>query len=172
MNEKTEKPMELIEVPILVSIPQVFSTGPTMGKFLAAFRDEKKILGNRCPVCGRTQIPPRIVCAVCDVEVHEWVELGPGGYLTSFDVVYIPTINPLTGKMREVPYSTGSVVLDHGDAALMHFLDETDPKKIKLFNRVEAVFRPDGERTGSVLDILYFRVIPGKVEEVTHELSF
>ena len=172
MNDQKEKPRELIEVPELLSVPQSFSTGPTMGRFLAALRDEKKILGNRCPVCQRTQIPPRIVCADCHVEVNEWVELGPGGYLTSYDVVYIPTINPLTGKMREVPYTTASIVLDGGDAALMHFVDETDPKKIMLFQRVEAVFRPDHERTGNVLDILYFRVIPGKVEEVRHELSF
>ena len=25
-------------------------------------------------------------------EAGEWVELGPGGYLTSFDVVFVPTI--------------------------------------------------------------------------------
>ena len=170
MEDKKNK--ELIDVPYLLSIPQSFSTGPVMGRFLAALRDEKKILGNRCPVCGRTQIPPRGVCAICDVESPEWVELGPGGYVTTYDVVYVPTINPLTGKMREVPYTTCSIVLDNGDAAFMHFLDETDPDKIKIFNRVEAVFRPDKERTGSVLDIHYFRLIPGEIEEVSHELGF
>jgi len=72
--------------------------------------------------------------------------------------------------MREVPYTTCSIVLDGGDAVLMHFLDESDPDKILLNNRVEAVFRPDGERTGSPLDIEYFRVIPGEVEDVDHEL--
>jgi hypothetical protein len=142
-----------------------------MGKFLTALRDEKKILGNKCGKCGRTQIPPRIVCAECDVEVDQWIELGPGGYVTSFDVVYIPTLNPLTGKMREVPYTTASIVLDNSDCTLMHFLDENDPKKIKIGSRVEPVFRPDGERTGGVTDILYFRVIPGQVQEVKHELG-
>lgn len=172
MNKNQKEQIELVEVPQLISIPQSFSTGPVMGRFLAALRDEKKILGNRCPVCGRTQVPPRIVCAVCDVECPEWVEVGPGGYLTSFDVVFVPTINPLTGKMREVPYTTCSIVLDNGDAAFMHFLDETDPKKIKVGQRVEAVFRPDHQRTGNVLDIHYFRLIPGEYVEVTHELSF
>jgi len=166
-----ENKKELIEVPILCSIPQSFSTGPLMGRFLSALRDEKKILGNVCPSCRRTQIPPRINCAVCHVDAHQWVELGPGGYVTSYDVVFVPTINPLTGKMREVPYTTASIVLDGGDATLMHFLDETDPEKIKVGNRVEAVFRPDGERSGSVLDIHYFRVIHGQVQEVTHELG-
>lgn len=171
MSENNKKKVELVEVAELCSIPQKFSTGPVMGRFLSALKEEKKILGNRCPQCDRTQIPPRIVCAECNIEVDNWVELGPGGYLTSFDVVYVPTLNPLTGKMREVPYTTGSIILDGGDAALMHFIDETDPKKIKLGNRVEAVYRPDNERTGSVLDIRYFRVIPGEVQEVTHGLG-
>lgn len=173
MSDKNDEKVELVEIPQVASIPQSFATGETMGRFLAALRDEKKIYGNVCPSCGRTQIPPRIVCAVCDVEAGEWVELGPGGYLTSYDVVFVPTLNPLTGKMREVPYTTASIVLDGGDAPIMHFLDETDPAKLKLYNRVEAVYRPDGERTGNVLDIRYFRVIPGVIQEgVKHELGF
>lgn len=174
MNEEKQTTVELIDIPELVSIPQKFSTGPVMGRFLSALRDEKKILANKCPQCGRTQLPPRIVCADCNIEVPDdnWVEVGPGGYVTIFDVTFIPTLNPLTGKMREVPYTTCSIILDGGDASLMHFLDETDPKKIKMFNRVEAVFRPDGERSGSVLDILHFHVIPGEVQEVNHAMGF
>jgi uncharacterized OB-fold protein len=170
MNKKDKEKIELIEVSQLCSIPQNFATGPMYGRFLSAIRDEKKILGNKCPSCGRTQIPPRLVCAMCHVEAAEFVELGPGGYVTTFDVVFLPTLNPLTGEMRKVPYTTCSIVLDGGDAVLMHYLDETDPDKILVNNRVEAVFRPDGERTGSPLDIEYFRVIPGEAEDVDHEL--
>ena len=151
---------ELIEVQELMRLPLAFSTGPTMGRFLAEIRDRQRIWANKCPKCGRTQLPPRIVCAECHVEVTEWVELKTSGQIVVFDVIYVPTINPLTGKMREVPYTTGSIKLDGGDATLMHFLDETDPKKLRVGQRVEAVFRPAGERTGSVLDILYFHVIP------------
>jgi len=58
-----------------------------------------------------------------------------------------------------VPYTSCSILLDRGDATLMHFLDVTDPKKLKMGMRAEAVFRPDGERTGGVTDILYFHVL-------------
>jgi len=160
MAMETPTAQELIEIQELFSLPVIFSTGPTMGRFLAEIRDHKRIWANQCPKCGRTQLPPRIVCAECDVEVTEWVELKPTGTLIVYDVVYVPTINPLTGKMREVPYTTCSIQLDGGDATIMHFLDETDLKKLRVGQRVEAVFRPDGERTGSVLDILYFHVIP------------
>jgi len=160
MAMETPTAQELIEIQELLSLPVIFSTGPTMGRFLAEIRDHKRIWANLCPKCGRTQLPPRIVCAECDVEVTEWVELKPTGTLIVYDVIYVPTINPLTGKMREVPYTTSSIQLDGGDATIMHFLDETDPKKLRVGQRVEAVFRPDGERTGSVLDILYFHVLP------------
>lgn len=165
MAEEKKEGQELIEFPITLSIPQKFSTGPTMGRFLAEIRDNKKIVANKCSKCGRTQIPPRIVCADCNVECHEWVELEPRGEITTFDVTFVPTINPLTGKMREVPYTTSSILLDGGDATIMHFLDETDPQKIRVGQRAEAVFRPDGEREGKVTDILYFHVIPDEEDK-------
>jgi len=160
MANETQTAQELIEIQELLSLPVTFSTGPTMGRFLSEIRDHKRVWANKCGKCGRTQLPPRIVCAECNVAVTEWVELKPAGQIVVFDVVYVPTINPLTGKMREVPYTTCSIKLDGGDSTIMHFLDETDPKKLRVGQRAEAVFRPDGERTGTVLDILYFHVIP------------
>jgi len=160
-----DKKQELVEILEVVSIPQKFATGPVMGRFLSEIRDHKKIVANRCPKCGRTQLPPRIVCAVCHVQVDEWVELEPRGEITSFDMVFVPTLNPLTGKMREVPYTAASILLDGGDTTLTHYLDVTDPKKLKVGMRCEAVFRPDGERTGGVTDILYFHVLTGEEEK-------
>jgi uncharacterized OB-fold protein len=155
-----DKKQELIEVTELVSIPHKFSTGPVMGRFLSEIRDNKRIVANKCPKCGRIQLPPRIVCAECHCQVDEWVELAPRGEIRSYDVTFVPTLNPLTGKMREVPYTTASILLDGGDETLMHFLDVTDPKKLRVGMRCEAVFAPDGERQGRVTDIIYFRVIP------------
>ena len=148
---------ELLEIRYTLNLPCRFSTGPTMGRCLKAMRDEKKLLANRCPKCGRTMLPPRIVCAVCHVEAKEWVELKDTGTLLAFDVVHVPSINPLTGKMREVPYATCTVLLDGGDAVLKHFLEEKDPDKIAIGKRVKAVWRE--EREGKLTDILCFRII-------------
>lgn len=154
-----EKKQELVEILEQISVPHSFATGPVMGRFLSEIRDNKRIVANKCPKCGRTQLPPRIVCAVCHVQVDDWVELKTTGEITSYDMIFIPTLNPLTGKMREVPYTSASILLDGGDTTLTHFLDVTDPKKLKMGMRCEAVFRPDGERTGSVMDIAYFHVL-------------
>ncbi len=154
-----EKKQDLVEISELLSVPHKFATGPTMGRFLSEIRDHKRIVANKCPKCGRTQLPPRIVCAACHVQVDDWIELAPRGEITSYDVTYVPTLNPLTGKMREVPYTTASILLDGGDTTFMHFLDVTDPKKLKIGMRCEAVFAPDGERQGRVTDIVHFHVI-------------
>jgi uncharacterized OB-fold protein len=92
------------------------------------------------------------------VEAGEWVVLSDKGSVVSFDVVYIPTLNPMTGKMREVPYATANVLLDGGDATIWHFLEEKDPAKIRIGMRVQAVFREEG-RSGAITDILHFKTI-------------
>ncbi len=58
---------ELVHREHMARFPQRWSTGPVMGKFLKALRDEKRIMANVCPRCGRSQVPPREVCAVCRV---------------------------------------------------------------------------------------------------------
>lgn len=141
-----------------MSIPCRLSTGPYMGRFLREIKENKRFVGNKCPECGRTMLPPRIVCALCHVEAEEWVVLSDKGSVVSFDVVFIPTINPMTGKMREVPYATGNVLLDGGDATIWHFLEEKDPAKVRIGMRVQAVFREEG-RIGAITDILHFKTV-------------
>ena len=41
------------------------------------------------------------------------------------------------------------------DTALLHYLDEVDPERVRIGMRVEARFA--GERTGGIGDIAYFR---------------
>jgi len=154
---------ELIHHEHMARFPQRWATGPVMGKFLRALRDEKKILANVCPRCGRSQVPPREVCAVCRVAVDRFEEVGPEGVLRNFDVVYYASPDPVTGQSREVPYATCYVELDgcKGGATLWHELGETDLKKLRRGVRVRAVFEEDGKRIGAVSDIKYFEIIDG-----------
>jgi len=156
MEQKAVK-QDLIEVRTLLSLPCRFDTGPVMGRFLRGLRDEKKIWGTYCENCGRTQLPPMQVCANCKEETSYWVELPDEGYLASFDVIVIPTLNPLTGEMRKVPYSVGRMVLDGGDAMIWHLLDETDIKKLVFGKRVKAVWAE--HREGRIGDIVHFKVL-------------
>jgi uncharacterized OB-fold protein len=157
----TKTTEELVHHPHMARFPQRWATGPVMGRFLRALRDEKKILANVCPRCGRSQLPPREVCAVCRVAVHDFQEVGPEGVLRNFDVVYYASPDPVTGQSREVPYASCYVELDgcEGGATLWHELRETDVSKIRRNARVRAVFEEDGKRTGATTDIKYFEII-------------
>ncbi len=146
----------------ILSIDQRFATGPAMGRFLIELKENKRIMANRCPKCGRHQLPPREVCAICRVRVEDFVEVGPEGVLTSFDIVYYASPDPLTGKSRKAPYISCNVLLDgcEGNDTLWHELNDMELDKVKHGMRVRAVFAE--ERTGSIHDIKYFEIIDDK----------
>jgi len=150
---------ELIVSRQVLSIDQRFSTGPVMGRFLKELRDNKRIMANKCPICGRHQLPPREVCAVCHVEATEWEELGPEGTVRDFDIVYYASPDPLTGATREVPYAVCWADLDgtQGDAPLWHLLEVDDVSKVHKGLRVRVVFAE--ERHGTMEDIRHFEIV-------------
>ena len=100
---------ELVHHEHMARFPQRWATGPAMGRFLRALRDEKKILANVCPNCGRSQVPPREVCAVCRVAVHDFEEDGKRTGATT-DIKYFEIIGdstsaaaPATGRALTTP---------------------------------------------------------------------
>ena len=153
-----EKKEELLRLNQVLSIPQRFATGPVMGKFLKAFK-EKKILANRCPSCGRLQLPPREVCAECKVRADQWVEVGPGGVIATPDITYYASPDPLTGESRETPYISAHFLLDgcKGHETLWHELVADDFSKVKRGVRVRPVWNE--KRIGAITDIKYFEIV-------------
>ena len=49
--------------------------------------------------------------------------------------------------------SESSVIM----GGIMHKLGEVDPQKVHIGMRVQAVWKPESEREGSITDILYFK---------------
>jgi uncharacterized OB-fold protein/putative sterol carrier protein len=156
--EEEEQGEELLVKKQIISIPQKFSTGPVMGKFLNALK-EKKILANKCPECGRLQIPPREVCAICVVRADEWVEIGPEGAVSILDITYYASPDPLTGESRETPYVAAHFLLDgcKGHETMWHELKAEDMDRAKKGDRVRPVWNEN--RIGAVSDIKYFELV-------------
>jgi len=148
---------ELLDVKIESRFPYRYSMGTIPSYFFRMIRDEKKIMGKKCPSCGVVYVPPRPVCGPCFTETAEWVEVGPRGTLVAYTVVYFTFLDPMTGARRPVPYGYGIIRLDGTDRRLQHFLWESDPEKLELGMRVEAVFAD--ERKGSLADIIHFRPV-------------
>ncbi len=153
-----EEAEPLVRLNQVLSIPQRFATGPVMGKFLNAFK-EKRILANKCPQCGRLQLPPREVCAECRVRATEWVEVGPEGVIATPDITYYASPDPLTGETRETPYISAHFLLDgcKDHETLWHELKMTDFDKVKRGARVRPVW--NDKRVGAITDIKYFEII-------------
>ena len=154
-----EEREELIALKQVLSIPQRFSTGPLMGKFLQELRDNKRILGNKCPECGRIQTPPREICAICRIRVEELVEIGPEGRVISFDITYYASPDPLTGESRETPYCSAFLLLDGctGSDIFWHEIDPAGIDRVKKGVRIRPVWAEN--RTGSISDIKYFEIV-------------
>ena len=70
----------------LISVPYSWWAGDTASRFFIALRDEKKIMGKKCPRCSRTYVPPRKVCPLCFTENAEWVEVADEGMLQSYTI--------------------------------------------------------------------------------------
>ncbi len=150
---------ELVVLKQRLAVPQRFTTGPLMGKFLQELRDHKRILANKCPVCGRLQTPPREACAVCHVRVEELVEVGPEGIVASFDITYYASPDPLTGQSRETPYCSAFLLLDgcSGSDVFWHELNPAQIDRVRKRARVRPVW--EERRKGAITDIRYFEIV-------------
>jgi uncharacterized OB-fold protein len=137
--------------------PFNYAVGLHGSKFLTELRDNKRLMGIRCPACGKVYIPPRRVCGACFVENTEWVEVGPKGVIGTYTIVRYAFIDPETGHQKPVPYGYGFIRFDGADTYFQHFVEITDESRLKIGVRVEPVFAE--ERKGTIRDILYFKIL-------------
>lgn len=129
-----------------------YTPGVAGTAFFTAVRDRGVLLGSRCDACSYTYVPARLFCERCFAELAADTEVGPAGVLVSFTIGFVG----LEGEPLEEPETIGLVRLDGADAVLVHrVLDADEP--LEIGERVEVVLRPDGERTGTILDIEGFR---------------
>ena len=138
-----------------LDLPTWSCAGRIGTRFLIELRDAQRIMGLRCPRCHKVCVPPKMVCSTCSVAMSEWVEVGKEGTLQSFTIVnerYSDFFQP-----KRPPYTVGIIKLDGASTGLCHFVDETNPSKLKVGMRVRAVFKE--KREASILDIDCFQVV-------------
>lgn len=157
MTEKLAQAEELISLKVVNSINHRFATGLHMGKWFQGLK-EKKFYASKCPVCGRTQLPPREVCAECVVRNDEFIEVGPKATVANIDVVYYASPDPLTGQVRSTPYATIYLWIDGStpQEGFSHDLKPEDIGKVDRGTRVRPVWNE--VRTGGFEDLLYFEI--------------
>jgi acetyl-CoA C-acetyltransferase len=130
-----------------------WDAGEAMGAFLDGLRDER-ILATVCTECGRTLVPPRKFCERCFRPTDTWVEVASTGRVETYSICFVRwDMAPL-----DPPEIPAVIRLDGAsEGGFLHMLGEVAPDDVSIGMEVEAVWKPAGERTGSILDISYFR---------------
>ena len=131
-----------------------YTAGVAGEKFFRAIKDEGKILGSYCENCDITYVPGRIFCERCLAELNDWQDVGTEGEVFTFTLLY----ENLDGTHREQPLVVAFIRIV--DGGIIHQLGEIDLEDLSIGIPVEAVFKPEPDREGSILDIEYFRPIP------------
>ena len=134
-----------------MALPYQYFAGRTGSRFLIALRDEKKILGIKCPGCNKVNVPPRSSCehSVTD-KCTEWVELPGTGTVTGFTVIrYEEPYQP-----AKPPYILAMIRLDHADGGLVHIVKGMEPEKMTVGLKVRAVFA--NKPTNTIMDLAHF----------------
>ena len=139
---------------VVSEFPYKHSTGEVIGRFLAGLKEQKRIWGQRVAGLG-VVVPPLGYSEADGSPAGEWVEVRPSGVVTAVAVVHepVPGLHPLPP-----PFAFVLVRLDGADTSLAHVVKE-DLDRLAIGTRVEAVWAPDSERTGSIRDIACFRVV-------------
>jgi hypothetical protein len=120
-------------------------------RYLRALQ-EGKIIGQRCPACGKVYVPPRGACPVDGVPTTTDVELPDVGTVTTFCVVNVP----FQGQRVPSPYVAASVLLDGADIAFQHLILGCDPAEVRMGMRVRAIWKPREEWGTTSENIDYF----------------
>jgi uncharacterized OB-fold protein len=129
-----------------------WDAGVAIGRFLDGL-EEGLILGRECRSCRRILVPPRMFCERCFRGTDAWVEVEQTGIVQTFSICHVRwDMEPL-----DEPEIPAVIAIDGSDGGLLHMLGDVTPDNVSVGMAVEAVWRPESERTGSILDIAHFR---------------
>jgi len=131
----------------------VYTLGVVGERFFKEIKENGRIMGAKCPRCNIVYLPPRLYCEKCFEKLEEWVDIGKKGVIHTFTVATID----VDGSKLEKPVIYALIKFDGAHGGIIHKIGETEPEKVKIGMKVEAVFKPPSERKASINDIEYFK---------------
>lgn len=146
-NEKLDDPLE---IPDRMEIYYKYSYGG-ISRFFRELKENKRILGSRCPKCRKVYLPPRANCSACYVKTR-WVPLGNEGTVITCTTVYYAT----SRFFHKTPFVSAYIKMDGADTLLLQNVVMADVKKARPGMRVNAKFKK--ERNGDMGDFYFVPV--------------
>ena len=122
-------------------------------KFFKELKENARIMGTKCKKCGCVYVPPRLFCERCFEKLDDWLEVSTKVKVHTYTIAHIDT----DGSRLKDPMVWAMVKIDGVHGGLVHKLGDINPKNVDIGMPVEAVFRAKRKRTGSMLDIEYFK---------------
>jgi hypothetical protein len=130
----------------LVSLTYREHLTPNLNAFADALL-EGRIIGHKCPSCGRVYVPPKGYCPMCVVATTEadQVEVPDRGMVTGFTIV---TPVAYYGQKETEPFVYASVLLDGADSPLGgQDVTGVPHEELRTGLRVKAKWKPRDQRT-------------------------
>ena len=123
----------------------------SVGNWMEVFYDglrEGKIMGSKCPACGRVSLPPRMICERCFVKAEEWVELPSTATVQACTTASVQVAENGDLVDLDAPEIIAMVKHDGADTCIAARLEG---KEAAVGTKVEAVIDTGAE---NVLDLL------------------
>lgn len=136
-----------LEAPVTVAFDYTRSVGPVLGRFFTGL-SERRLIGARLSD-GRVAVPPPEFDPTSHEAPTEFVEVGPGGVVTSWTWVS----EPVAGQPLDRPFAFALVTLDGADTPMLHAVDVPSADAISTGMRVTT--RWSEEPTGSITDLVF-----------------
>jgi uncharacterized protein len=146
---ETIDPVTGIVVP--VELDYLYAASPEESLFYRSL-EEGRLVGQRCPRCGKVYIPPRSACPADGTPTAEEVELPDTGTVTTFCIVNVPFL----GQRITPPYVSAYILLDGADIAFLHLILDIPAEEVRMGMRVRAVWKPEDQWGTTIENISHF----------------
>ncbi|WP_232678779.1 Zn-ribbon domain-containing OB-fold protein [Nocardioides sp. R-C-SC26] len=134
-----------------VSLDYIYAASPEESAFYRGL-EQGRIVGQRCPTCGKVYVPPRSACPSDGTPTTEEIELSQTGTVTTFCIVNVPFL----GQKITPPYVSAYVLLDGADIAFLHLILDCPADEVRMGMRVKAVWKPREEWGTTIENISHF----------------
>jgi uncharacterized OB-fold protein len=140
---------DVLMAPLVIEYPFKRTTGPVVGAFLTGLREQ--VLVGIKGADGRVLVPPTEYDPVTGEDLHEIVEIGPGGEVTTWAWVR----SPMPKHPLDRPFAWALIRPDGADTAMLGAVDAGSIDAMSTGMRVEPVWAD--EREGSITDLQCWR---------------
>lgn len=136
------------EAPLVVSYPYSRTVGATLSRFFTALRD-RRLIGT-VGTDGTVYCPPAEFDPVTGAPCSEWVDVGPGGTVSTWSWQH----RPVAGQPLDRPFAWALIALDGSGSEMLHAVDAGSPEAMRGGMRVVPRWRDD--RGHGIVDIECF----------------